>query len=100
LSKYTERDITEWINFLTAEGIVSKKASRYPTIHLNKKTLKGATGRRNVFRFSAAVREQDVANDNLELFNKLRELGMTRYKEFNVPPYVIFSDATLRDMAR
>src|SRR5699024_912172 len=32
LSKYTERDITEWINFLIAEGIVSTKESRYPTL--------------------------------------------------------------------
>src|SRR5699024_7564125 len=36
----------------------------------------------------------------LELFNKLREVRMTLSKEFKVPPYVIFSDATLRDMAR
>src|SRR5699024_5719055 len=61
LSKYTERDITEWINFLIAEGIVSTKESRYPTLHLNKKSLEVLTGKRNVFMFSAAVPEQEVA---------------------------------------
>lgn len=100
LSKYTERDITEWINFLIAEGIVRTKESRYPTLHLNKKSLEVLTGKRNVFMFSAAVPEQEVANYNLELFNQLREVRMTLSKELKVPPYVIFSDATLRDMAR
>src|SRR5699024_12629291 len=97
-SKYTERDSTEWINVISAEVILSTEESRYPTLHLNKKSLEVLTGKRNVFMFSAAVPEQEVANYILELFNKLREVRMTLSKEFKVPPYDILSDATLRDM--
>src|SRR5699024_12759270 len=67
---------------------------------LTKKSRAVLTGERNVFMFMSAVSEQEVANYNLELFNKLREVGMTLSKEFKVAPFVIFSDATLRDMAR
>src|SRR5699024_7609204 len=100
LSKYTERDINKWIKVLIAEGNVSTKESSHPTLHLNKKSLIILYGIRNVIMFSAAVTEQEFVNYNLELFNKLREVRMTLSKEFKVPPYVIFSDATLRDMAR
>ena len=100
LSRYTERDITEWINFLIAEGIVGTKEGRYPTLNLNEKSLEVLTGKRKVFMFSAAIPEQEVANYDLDLFNELREVRMTLSKELKVPPYVIFSDATLRDLAR
>src|SRR5699024_3791579 len=35
-----------------------------------------------------------------DLFNKLRELRKKVAKEKNVPPYVLFSDATLKDLCR
>src|SRR5699024_11371183 len=34
LSNYTERDITEWINFLIADGIVGTKEGCYLTFNL------------------------------------------------------------------
>src|SRR5699024_9635477 len=100
LSNYTERDITEWINFLIAEGIVGTKEGRYPTLNLNEKSVDVLTGKREVFMFSSTIPEQEVANYDVELFNELREVRMTISKELKVPPYVIFSDATLRDLAR
>lgn len=100
LSNYTERDITEWINFLIAEGIVGTKEGRYPTLKLNEKSVAVLTGKQKVFMYSAAIPEQEVANYDIELFNRLRDIRMTISKELNVPPYVIFSDTTLRDLAR
>lgn len=100
LSNYTERDITEWINFLIAEGIVGTKEGRYPTLNLNAKSLEVLTGKRKVLMFSAAIPEKEVANYDVELFNKLREVRMSISKELKVPPYVIFPDTTLSDLAR
>ena len=100
LSNYTERDITEWINFLIAEGIVGTKEGRYPTLKLNEKSVAVLTGKQKVFMYNAVIPEQEVANYDIELFNRLRDVRMTISKELNVPPYVIFSDTTLRDLAR
>ncbi len=100
LSHYTERDITEWINFLIAEGIVGTKEGRYPTLNLNEKSIEVLTGKKNVFMFSASIPEKEVANYDIVLFDKLRKVRMAISKELNVPPYVIFSDTTLRDIAR
>src|SRR5690625_7722145 len=58
LSKYTERDITEWINFLIDEGIISTKESSYHTLHLNKKSIIVLTGTINVLIISTAVLDQ------------------------------------------
>ena len=100
LSHYTERDITEWINFLIAEGIVGTKEGRYPTLNLNEKSVEVLTGKKNVFMFSASIPEKEVANYDIVLFDELRKVRMTISKELKVPPYVIFSDTTLRDIAR
>lgn len=39
-------------------------------------------------------------NDEESLFQKLRELRRTIAQEIGKPPYIVFSDKTLRDMAR
>ncbi len=45
-------------------------------------------------------RSKVVSEDNDELFGMLRALRKQMADDENVPPYIIFSDATLRDMAR
>jgi ATP-dependent DNA helicase RecQ len=39
------------------------------------------------------------AEYNQELFEKLREVRMEQAKKMKVPPYIVFGDKTLRDMA-
>lgn len=40
-----------------------------------------------------------VADSDMSLFDRLRELRLTIAREINKPPYVVFSDKTLRDLA-
>src|SRR5699024_8503758 len=98
LSKYTERDITEWINFLIAEGIVSTKESRYPTLHLNKKSLEVLTGKRNVLDLTFGVtltakvlrgsNDQRIRSFN---FHKLSTYGLlSKYTERDITEWINF----------
>lgn len=51
---------------------------------------------------SRAMRWARISQDDDEesLFQKLRELRRTIAQEIGKPPYIVFSDKTLRDMAR
>lgn len=49
---------------------------------------------------SAAMESYIPDDDEEALFQKLRELRRTIAQEIGKPPYIIFSDKTLRDMAR
>jgi ATP-dependent DNA helicase RecQ len=47
----------------------------------------------------AAIRAAGQADYDVELFEQLRQLRLRLAQEAAVPPYVVFSDAALRDMA-
>lgn len=49
---------------------------------------------------SAAMESYIPDDDEEALFQKLRELRRTIAQEIGKPPYIVFSDKTLRDMAR
>lgn len=44
--------------------------------------------------------ERPLSDEELRLFESLRQLRLAVARERNVPPYVVFGDATLREMAR
>jgi len=69
------------------------------TVRLRKLPRHGAAGKRAATRRPAAA---TVALDDRdrELFEALRQRRLTLAREQNVPPFVIFHDKTLADMAR
>ena len=58
-----------------------------------------ASTKRNASAARAAVIAEVGAGLDEDLFQKLRELRRTLAKERGVPPYVIFNDRTLAEMA-
>lgn len=44
--------------------------------------------------------EPDLTPEQAELFERLRELRLSIAREQQVPPYLIFNNATLEDMCR
>lgn len=100
LSTYSERELTEWIHFLIAEQVLATKEGKYPTLKLNKNSIDVLTGKRKVWMFTAKVPSQVEADYNEELFEHLRVLRKRLADERNVPPYVLFSDVTLKELSR
>lgn len=100
LSNYTEKELTELINFLIAEKLLGTEEGRFPTLKLNQNSVDVLKGKRPVWTFTAPIPTSEESDYHEELFNILRALRKSIADEKGVPPYVLFSDATLRDMCR
>ena len=100
LSAYTEREITEWIHFLIAEQLLATEEGRYPTLKLNKQSVEVLKGDRTVWMYTAPIPTEEVKDFNENLFSTLRQLRKKLADDQQVPPYIVFSDATLRDLCR
>lgn len=100
LSNYTEKELTEWIHFLIAEQLLDTEEGKYPTIKLNQHSVEVLKGKRKVWMLSAPIPVHDDTDYDKGLFAELRTLRKDLADANNVPPYVLFSDATLRDLCR
>lgn len=100
LSAYTERELNERINFLIAEQVLATEEGQYPTLKLNQNSVHVLKGKQNVWMQTAHVPTSEDVDFHEGLFAVLRTLRKQISDEQNVPPYVLFSDATLRDLCR
>lgn len=93
-------------------GFIDMEGDRYPVLQLNKKSVAVLSGGEKVFLTQPSVelekvepkklkRGIDKAFDNFddELFEILRDLRKTLADEAGLPPYVIFHDTALKEMA-
>ena len=100
LSNYTEKELTELINFLIAEKLLATEEGKFPTLKLNQNSVEVLKGDRQVWTFTEPIPMNEEVDYHEGLFNQLRALRKRIADEKNVPPYVLFSDATLRDLCR
>lgn len=100
LANYSEREIIDQINFLVAEQLLSLSGGQYPTLRLNENSIPVLRGEQRVYMYTEKLPLEEVADYNEDLFQKLRKLRMDIATEEGVPPYVLFTDATLRDLCR
>ena len=100
LSAYTEKDLTERIQFLIAENFLGSEEGKYPILKLNKQSVDVLKGKQSVWMYTAPIPSIEEADFQKALFDLLRALRKQIADETNVPPYVLFSDATLRDLCR
>ncbi|MCM3741679.1 DNA helicase RecQ [Oceanobacillus luteolus] len=100
LSRYTEKEITEMIHFLIAENLLAIEEGRFPIIRLNQHSVPVLKGERKVEMFTAPIPTTEDADYHEDLFSELRALRKEIADEKQVPPYVLFSDATLKELSR
>jgi ATP-dependent DNA helicase RecQ len=95
---------------LIDQGILDRTTGEYPLLRLNARSWEVLRGEREVLLQPVKRRRRKVTRTAIEqeswegvdrdLFERLRELRRKRAEERGVPAYVIFGDATLREMAR
>jgi len=106
-----ERDRKEVMNLafqLLDQELLARSEGEYPVLHLNDASLEVMRGDRAVQLVPVKVKvARTTAREaaswegvDRDLFERLRELRTELARARDVPPYVIFSDASLRDMAR
>jgi ATP-dependent DNA helicase RecQ len=109
LADYAQEQVDKWVQELTAKGLIKQERAvlgekNYPVLVLTPEG-KEAMRRRETLSLSPS-REQKMAEEKpLEeefdkaLFEDLRKLRMQLARKENLPPYCIFQDRTLREMA-
>ncbi|WP_163102161.1 DNA helicase RecQ [Peribacillus alkalitolerans] len=90
------QEVNEFIEFLTSELYIGVTTGQFPTLYVTEIGKEVLLSRKNVLRKTRMHTRQVVQDD--ELFNHLREIRRSIASNENVPPFVIFSDVSLRDM--
>ena len=106
-------DVREWIYQLIAQDFLTQTSDEYPVLRLGPRARDVLRGFAEVTLRQPAVRNKErlpsaperlrVADDgpyDRQLFESLRAWRRSEAEERGVPPYVIFSDKTLRELAR
>lgn len=93
----TQKETAEFIDFLTAEGYLRPTDGSYPILMLTEMAADVLRGKEKVMR-REKVRITQIVEDDM-LFELLRKLRREIADAENVPPYIIFSDTTLKEMS-
>ena len=107
LSDFSKHIIHDWIEQLTGQDYI-KKTGEYNVLNVTEKgwsVLKGNETPRLLKPAQRKAKVSKVAADSWQgvdrgLFEALRKLRTAIAAKKSVPAYVVFSDASLRDMAR
>ncbi|HBF74738.1 MAG TPA: DNA helicase RecQ, partial [Lactobacillus sp.] len=91
------KSVAELIDFLTAAGYLVAEGGQYPVLRVSDSGIAVLQGKQKVYR-KVAVQATHVLPQNDDLFERLRAIRREFAKKQGVPPFVIFSDKTLRDM--
>ncbi|MGP4059259.1 DNA helicase RecQ [Halobacillus sp. H74] len=97
MPNYTEKELTRLIHFLTAEGYLSPGQGRYPALQLTQEAVEVIKGDQPVVMLVETTTAKQDLDYNEVYFEELRQLRKTLADEAALPPYVIFSDATLKE---
>ncbi len=93
----TEKEIIGYIQTLIADGYLKVTAGQYPVLMLQPKAA--AVLKNEMKVFIKVFHKKTIALLDDQLFEQLRSWRKVLSQNENVPPYVIFSDHTLRELA-
>ncbi|RPJ94256.1 DNA helicase RecQ [Rummeliibacillus sp. TYF005] len=96
LKEMTIKDVTNFIEYMIAEELLAVNQGSMPTVYVSAKGKEVLLGKRKVERRGVVVTKQIVETD--PLFEELRIIRKQLADQSNVPPFVIFSDKSLKDM--
>lgn len=101
LSAMKEKEIVLLINVMVADGYLKMTDSTYPVLSITPKAKSVLEGHEQVKRRITMIRKSTsdaIPAGREELFEQLRSLRKQIAEQEKVPPFVIFHDATLREM--
>ncbi|MED0984572.1 DNA helicase RecQ [Bacillus paramycoides] len=96
LSNRSVKEVSEFIEFLISEELIAVEHGTYPTLKVTEIGKEVLLGNENVLR-KERVETRQIVQDH-PLFEVLREVRKEIAQGEGVPPFVIFSDQTLKDM--
>jgi ATP-dependent DNA helicase RecQ len=112
LEDHPKGDVRDWIYQLIGQGVLVQTDDEYPKLKLNAASWEVMKGQRSVRLIQLVRRKKGekpetpaaaaVSWEGVDtvLFETLRVLRRDLANQQQVPPYVVFSDTVLREMAR
>jgi len=106
-----DRDKNHWrfiVDELLAQGVIHQDGDRYPILKLTEKGKHILFGKEKVSALKredskkklSSAKSRGLEQYDEALFERLRALRKTLADGQGVPPYIVFSDKTLREMCR
>ena len=100
LKKWAQKDILQLIEYLISGGYLFSMNGEYPTLKITELGIEVLKGKQKVFK-KETKKVQQLSDEKTDtLFEALRELRTDLASAAGVPPYVVFSDATLKEMSQ
>ena len=104
---HTSDEIKEISILLMAEGLIYRNSEEYPTLGVTDEGRQFLKERRKLI-LQRPVRREETTHQRARrsesfdssLFEQLRQLRLKLARELDVPAFVVFNDATLKDMAQ
>ncbi|WP_088069054.1 DNA helicase RecQ [Gottfriedia luciferensis] len=93
----TLKNVGDLIDYLTSEQFIGVTNGKFPLLTVTNR------GKEVLLNKITVMKKEDLKieytnTDNDDLFNQLRTLRKEIASELGVPPFVVFSDSTLRDL--
>ncbi len=92
------QEIKDRINFLAAEGYLIVTGGQYPILKLAAQAVPVLKGQEKVYQ-KLLHQEETTISEAERIFERLRVLRKKLAQQEGLPPYMIFQDSTLREMA-
>ncbi|KOR24644.1 DNA helicase RecQ [Clostridium sp. L74] len=97
MEEFTQKDIVALMNKLIADDYMVTTDDKFPVVRLRSKSYDVLKGKETVSIKISKI-EKKVKADN-ELLDKLKQLRKAISQEESVPPFMIFPDATLKELS-
>ena len=96
LKSMTAKEISSFIEFLISEKVLLVQPGQFPTIYISDDGKAVLLGKKQVLRRTKL--EVTTVKQDDPLFEQLRAVRKELAEQEGVPPFVVFSDKTLKDM--
>ena len=93
------QEIKDRINYLVAENYLQLSNGEYPVVKLLPNAVSVIKGETKVMQKVAQLPSREQTEE-VSLFDRLRALRKEIARRENLPPYMIFADSSLREMAQ
>lgn len=97
MKEYSKDELKTFINTLISNGFLDSSEGTYQVVKLNNRSINVIKGEEKV-EFKEVIIKKTL-NHNNGLFDILKNLRFDIANKEGVPPYIIFGDATLREMS-
>ncbi|HFU3456347.1 TPA: DNA helicase RecQ [Enterococcus faecium] len=96
----SQKETMQLIEYLISNGYLLTINGEYPVLKVTERGIQVLKGQESVYRKEPKKVQQLSDEETDTLFEVLRELRTDLASEAGVPPYVVFSDSTLKEMSR